>query len=168
MNPRATGVGAAAWAGRAGGGGGGGPTSEGGGESLTAVFAAELARRQAADAAAAEAEAARVFDGAALLALVQAKYGRSYDFSLVQRQYMGKTFVALNVMWKYREQASWSYSEEQFDARLNYIASAIVAWGAVTTVQTGLAATKERPRVGKAVSIFLDVPPERATEWLAG
>lgn len=53
-------------------------------ESLTAVFAAEVAKRQAAEAAAAEAAAAREFDGAALLALVQKKYGRSYDFSLVQ------------------------------------------------------------------------------------
>jgi hypothetical protein len=40
-------------------------------------------------------------------------------------------------MWKYREQASWSYSEEDFGARLDYIAAALVAWGAVTTVQVG-------------------------------
>lgn len=29
-----------------------------------------------------------------------------------------------------------------------------------------LAATKERPRVGKAVSIMLDVPADRVAEWL--
>jgi hypothetical protein len=74
-----------------------GPDAAGGGDELTAVFAAEVARRAAAEAAAAEAAAAEAFDGSALLALVKAKYGRSYDFSLVQRQYMGKTFVALNV-----------------------------------------------------------------------
>jgi hypothetical protein len=38
-------------------------------------------------------------------------------------------------MWKYAEQASWPYSEEQFAARLDYIATALVAWGAVTSVQ---------------------------------
>ena len=38
-----------------------------------------------------------MFNGGALLALVRAKYNRSYDFSLVQRQYMGKHFVALNM-----------------------------------------------------------------------
>jgi hypothetical protein len=109
-------------------------------------------------------------------------------------------------MWKYREQASWPYSEEDFALRLNYIASALVSWGVVASVQvrarwaavggggcrsgrgarrsagstrrapscplcplfppqTQLAATKERPRTGKAVSIFLEVPPERAAEW---
>lgn len=61
-------------------------TAEDGGESLTAVFAAEVARRQAAEAAEKEAAAAAAFDGKALLALVQQKYGRSYDFSLVQVQ----------------------------------------------------------------------------------
>jgi hypothetical protein len=39
---------------------------------------------------------------------------------------------------------------------------------AACRAQTQLAATKERPRVGKAVSLFLDVPPEQAAEWLAG
>lgn len=38
-------------------------------------------------------------------------------------------------MWRYKEQASWSYSEEDFEARLNYIACALVAWGVVTSVQ---------------------------------
>lgn len=34
-------------------------------------------------------------------------------------------------------------------------------------LQTQLAATKDRPRVGKAVSIMLDVPEEQAREWIA-
>jgi hypothetical protein len=38
-------------------------------------------------------------------------------------------------MWKYREQASWSYSEPEFEMRLNYIAAALVSWGMVKTVQ---------------------------------
>lgn len=48
------------------------------------------------------------FDGQALLELLRARYGRSYDVSLVQRTYLGQTFVALNIMWKYAEQQSWT------------------------------------------------------------
>lgn len=131
------------------------------------LFAAELASRQAAEANQAEVAAAAVFDGAALLALLRKKYGRSYDVSLVQRTYLGKVHVALNIMWKYMEQQSFSYSEEQYMQRLEYVAAALVSWKAVTTVQSQLAATKQRPRVGKAVSIMLDVPEEKAREWIA-
>eukprot|EP00878_Enallax_costatus_P002960 GHUV01003156.1.p1 GENE.GHUV01003156.1~~GHUV01003156.1.p1 ORF type:complete len:185 (+),score=52.66 GHUV01003156.1:284-838(+) len=134
---------------------------------LEARFAAELAARQAADAQAAEKAAAASFDGQALLDLLRKKYGRSYDVSLVQRTYLGKVFVALNVMWRYKEQQSFSYTEEQFMQRLEYIAAAIVNWGMVNSVQSQLAATKERPRVGKAVSIMLDVPEDKAREWIA-
>lgn len=66
-----------------------------------------------------------------------------------------------------QEQQSFSYSEEQYMQRLEYVAAALVSWGAVTTVQSQLASTKERPRVGKAVSIMLDVPEDRAREWIA-
>lgn len=85
----------------------------------------------------------------------------------MQRTYLGKVFVALNVMWKYAEQQSFSYTQEQYMQRLEYVAAALVSWGAVGTVTTSLATTKERPRVGKAVSIMLDVPGERAREWIA-
>eukprot|EP00877_Chromochloris_zofingiensis_P008017 jgi/Chrzof1/3469/Cz12g26210.t1 len=133
---------------------------------FTTAFSAELAARQAAEAAAAEKTAAASFDGQALLALLRQKYGRSYDVSLVQRTYMGKLFVALNIMWKYMEQKSFGYTEDEYMQRLNYIASALVAWGAVTAVQRQVVATKERPRVGKAVSIMLTVPEELVREWL--
>lgn len=66
-----------------------------------------------------------------------------------------------------QEQQSFSYSKEQYMQRLEYVAAALVAWGCVTAVQTQLAATKERPRVGKAVSIMLDVPEDKAREWIA-
>eukprot|EP00879_Flechtneria_rotunda_P011782 GHRR01012309.1.p1 GENE.GHRR01012309.1~~GHRR01012309.1.p1 ORF type:complete len:198 (+),score=88.10 GHRR01012309.1:155-748(+) len=143
--------------------------------SIEERFAAELAARQAAEAKAAEAAAAASFDGDALLKLLRAwwcitcrqKYGRSYDVSLVQRKYLGKVFVALNIMWKYMEQQSFGYTEEQYMQRLEYVAAALVSWGAVRSVQSQLTATKERPRVGKAVSIMLNVPEEKAKQWIA-
>ena len=35
------------------------------------------------------------------------RYQRSYDVSLVQRKYLGKYIIALNIMWKYKEQKSF-------------------------------------------------------------
>ncbi|WIA12872.1 hypothetical protein OEZ85_006495 [Tetradesmus obliquus] len=135
--------------------------------SLEQKLAAELAARQAAEAKAAESAAAVAFDGTALLGLLRQKYGRSYDVSLVQRTYLGKVFIALNIMWRYKEQQSFSYTEEEYMQRLDYVAAALVSWGVVRSVQSQLAATKERPRVGKAVSIMLDVPGDKAREWIA-
>ncbi|KAF8067271.1 hypothetical protein HT031_002318 [Scenedesmus sp. PABB004] len=135
--------------------------------SIEESFAAELAARKAADAAAAERAAAAEFDGAALMGIIKQKYGRSYDVSLAVRQYLGRSFVSLNLMWKYQEQQSFSYTPEQFKERLDYVASALVAWGVVSSVQTQLAAAKSRPRVGKAVSLMLDVPEDQAREWIA-
>ncbi|WIA33030.1 hypothetical protein OEZ86_006187 [Tetradesmus obliquus] len=135
--------------------------------SLEQKLAAELAARQAAEAKAAESAAAAAFDGTALLGLLRQKYRRSYDVSLVQRTYLGKVFIALNIMWRYKEQQSFSYTEEEYMQRLDYVAAALVSWGVVRSVQSQLAATKERPRVGKAVSIMLDVPGDKAREWIA-
>jgi hypothetical protein len=45
------------------------------------------------------------------------KYGRSYDVSLVQRRYLGKVFVALNVMWRYMVSACrWLWACRQTGA----------------------------------------------------
>lgn len=76
-------------------------------------------------------------------------------------------FAAGVLCCRVQEQQSFSYSEEQYMQRLEYVAAALVSWKAVTTVQSQLAATKQRPRVGKAVSIMLDVPEEKAREWIA-
>jgi hypothetical protein len=134
---------------------------------LESAFQQELAARRAAQSKAEEATAAAEFDGRALLALLQRKYGRSYDVSIVRRTYMGRLFVALNVMWKYKEQKSFGYTEEEFMQRLDYIARILVAWGSVNAVVNQLTSTKERPRVGKAVSIMLEVPEEKVAEWLS-
>jgi len=142
-------------------------SGQGDGMGLEAAFQQELAARRAAQGAAEEAEAAAEFDGRALLALLQRKYGRSYDVSIVRRTYMGRLFVALNVMWKYKEQKSFGYTEEEFMQRLDYIARILVAWGSVNTVISQLTSTKERPRVGKVVSLMLEVPEEKVAEWLS-
>lgn len=132
------------------------------------AFSRELAKRSVDEAELEEREAAEKFDGAALAALIKSKYDRSYDISLKSTKYMGKVFVSLNIMWKYREQQSYALSEEDYMLRMEYAAQAIKAWGAVLAVTRDIQSRKQRPKVGKAVSIMIpNVTEEEARKWLA-
>lgn len=99
--------------------------------------------------------------GKDLRQLLLNKWGRSYDVQL--RRTGGKVF--LQVMWKYLEQASFPLSEAEYQAHLDNVASYLHEFGGVGQVQTFIAQTRDRPRLGKAVSIPLDLG-ERASEWL--
>ncbi|AFZ32564.1 hypothetical protein Glo7428_4115 [Gloeocapsa sp. PCC 7428] len=91
------------------------------------------------------------------------KWGRSYDVQL--RRVQGKVF--LQVMWKYLEQASFPLTEAEYQEHLDAIANYLHALGGTQQVQQFIAQTRERPRLGKAVSIPLDLDfGERASEWL--
>ena len=89
------------------------------------------------------------------------KWGYSYDIQL--RRAQGKIF--LQVMWKYLEQASFPLSETEYQEHLDSIANYLHALGGSTQVQKFIAQTRDRPRLGKAVSIPLDLG-ERASEWI--
>lgn len=89
------------------------------------------------------------------------KWGRSYDIQI--RRTQGKIFV--QVMWKYLEQASFPLSEVEYLEHLNTVASYIQAWGGTQQVQNYIQETRERPRLGKAVSIPLELG-ERGSEWM--
>jgi hypothetical protein len=89
------------------------------------------------------------------------KWGRSYDVQL--RRTQGKVF--LQVMWKYLEQASFPLSEAEYQAHLDTITNYLNEFGGVAQVEKFIAQTRDRPRLGKAVSIPLDLG-ERASEWL--
>lgn len=56
-------------------------------------------------------------------------------------------------------------SEADYLAHLNEVAAYLNAWNAVEQVQSFVAQTNERPRLGKAVSMPLDLG-SRASEWL--
>ncbi|MFN9868480.1 MAG: DUF3067 family protein [Pseudanabaena sp.] len=89
------------------------------------------------------------------------KWNFSYDVQL--RKTQGKIF--LQVMWRYQEQQSFSMNDVEFMQHLDTIASYLSDWGVVEQVQTFIANTKERPRLGKAVSIPLQ-SGDRSLEWL--
>ena len=99
--------------------------------------------------------------GEQLHELLLAKWGYSYDMQL--RKIKGKIYV--QVMWKYLEQASFPLSESQYIENLNAIANYINGWNGVEQFQSYIEQTKERPRLGKAVSIQLDLG-ERGSEWI--
>ena len=99
--------------------------------------------------------------GQDLRQLLLNKWGRSYDVQL--RRTQGKIFV--QVMWKYLEQASFPLTEAEYQAHLETIATYLHAFGGTAQVQTFIQKTRDRPRLGKAVSIPLDLG-ERASEWI--
>lgn len=99
--------------------------------------------------------------GQELRQLLLDKWGRSYDVQF--RRTQGKIF--LQVMWKYLEQASFPLSEAEYQEHLDTVANYLNAMGGTMQVRTFITQTKERPRLGKAVSVALDLG-ERATEWL--
>lgn len=89
------------------------------------------------------------------------KWGRSYDIQI--RRTRGKIFV--QVMWKYLEQASFPLSEAEYLEHLNTVAGYLHAWGGAQQVEDYIHQTRLRPRLGKAVSIPLNLG-ERASEWM--
>ncbi|KAE8690898.1 synaptotagmin-5-like [Hibiscus syriacus] len=108
------------------------------------------------------------FSGLDLATLIRNKYGRSYDVQLIKKEFMGRNLLALNVMWKYMEQRSFPLTEEEYLLRLDDVANTLKCWGAVSHIRNSLAKLKERPRIGKAVSIFIDMDESggRANEWI--
>ncbi|XP_027362163.1 uncharacterized protein LOC113869861 [Abrus precatorius] len=108
------------------------------------------------------------FSGFDLATLIRNKYGRSYDVQLVKKEFMGRNLLALNVMWKYMEQRSFPLTEEEYIMRLDNVADTLKCWGAVSHIRNSLTKSKERPRIGKAVSIFIDIDESggRSNEWI--
>ncbi|KAG2398009.1 hypothetical protein LR48_Vigan08g185900 [Vigna angularis] len=108
------------------------------------------------------------FSGFDLATLIRNKYGRSYDVQLIKKEFMGRNLLAMNVMWKYMEQRSFPLTEEEYILRLDDVANTLKCWGAVSHIRNSLEKSKERPRIGKAVSIFIDMDESgaRANEWI--
>ncbi|MDJ0687650.1 MAG: DUF3067 family protein [Xenococcaceae cyanobacterium MO_188.B32] len=99
--------------------------------------------------------------GEELHQILLSKWGCSYDIQL--RRIKGRIFV--QVMWKYLEQASFPLSEQEYLEHLEAITSYLHAWGGVQQVQNFIEQTRDRPRLGKAINIPLDLG-ERASEWI--
>ncbi|MBF2037299.1 MAG: DUF3067 family protein [Leptolyngbyaceae cyanobacterium T60_A2020_046] len=101
--------------------------------------------------------------GQELHELIVGKWGYSFDVQFRRQQNQ----LFFQVMWRYLEQASFPLTEAEYFEHLDGIATYLVAWGQAEHVRTAIAETREKPRLGKAVSILLDLG-ERSSEWLLG
>jgi hypothetical protein len=99
--------------------------------------------------------------GADLRQLIIGKWTYSYDVQL--RKQTSKIY--LQVMWRYLEQVSFPLTEEEYLVHLDSIAAHLSAMGGDQQVIDFIEATKEKPRLGKAVSIPLDLG-DRTSEWI--
>ncbi len=99
--------------------------------------------------------------GKELHQLLKQKWGNSYDVQVIRI----KDKIYFQVMWKYLEQASFPLSEEAYFDHLDEIAIYLNSWGVITQIETGIKEAKSRPRLGKAISIPLDLG-DRHSEWI--
>jgi len=97
-----------------------------------------------------------------LLALLRGRWQASYDLQLVRRQ--GRLY--LHVMWGHLEQQSFPLSAEAYDEKLADIVASLNGLGVAGQVRQWLATTRDKPRLGKALSLPLQLPEGRASEFL--
>ncbi|MEI6380496.1 MAG: DUF3067 family protein [Cyanobacteriota bacterium ELA615] len=100
-------------------------------------------------------------DGRKLQLILRDKWGYSYDVQL--RPVKSKMYF--QVMWKYLEQSSFPLSEQAYLEHLNAVVGYLISWGVWEQVINYLESSKETPRIGKAISIPLDLPKDIASEW---
>ena len=99
--------------------------------------------------------------GEELRSMIMEKWTFSYDVQI--RRATGRIFF--QVMWRYQEQASFPLSNTDYLSHLDQVAGYLTAWNVVEQVKSYVTKTKEKPRLGKAVNIQLDLG-DRASEWL--
>jgi hypothetical protein len=102
-----------------------------------------------------------VLTGADLRQMIIAKWSYSYDVQL--RKQPNKIY--LQVMWRYLEQVSFPLSEAEYDEHLDSIANYLNAMGGAQQVIDFIETTKEKPRLGKAISMSIELG-DRASEWI--
>ena len=100
--------------------------------------------------------------GPELIALLRRRWQASYDLQLVQRR--GRLY--LQVMWAHLEQQSFPMDATAYGERLDQVAAALNDLGVADQVRLWLADCRDRPRLGKALSLPLDPDPRRVSEFL--
>ena len=100
--------------------------------------------------------------GAEVLALLQERWQASYDLQLIQRR--GRLY--LQVMWAYLEQQSFPLAPDAYAAKLEELVGILNGLGVAQQVREWLSTTTDKPRLGRAMGLALELPPERASEFL--
>ena len=88
---------------------------------------------------------------AELLSILRERWGASYDLQLHRRA--GRLY--LQVMWAYLEQQSFPLSAEDYLVRLEQLVEQLNGMGQADAVRDWLRNTRDKPRLGKALSFPL-------------
>ena len=100
---------------------------------------------------------------AELLTTLRQRWAASYDLQIRRRA--GRLYF--QVMWGYLEQQSFPFTEEEYMARLEDVVDQLNALGVADELRQWLANTRDKPRLGKALSFPL--PDQgRLSEFLLG
>ncbi len=97
-----------------------------------------------------------------MIDLIRSRWQASYDLQLVQRR--GRLY--LQVMWAYLEQQSFPLSPEAYAERITELVGALNDLGVADQVRTWLCTIRDRPRLGKALSLALEPSSARTGEFL--
>ena len=97
-----------------------------------------------------------------LISILRRRWQATYDLQLVKRQ--GRFHV--QVMWAYLEQQSFPMGPEAFRRKLDDLVGLLNGLGVAEQVRQWLVSTADKPRLGRAMNLPLDIPPERASEFL--
>jgi hypothetical protein len=97
-----------------------------------------------------------------ILQILRQRWQASYDLQLIVRR--GRLY--LQVMWGYLEQQSFPMTAEQYGAKLEELAANLNGLGVAAQVRHWLSTTKDKPRLGKAMTLPLELPEGRASEFL--
>ena len=97
-----------------------------------------------------------------VLALLRSRWQATYDLQLVQRR--GRLY--LHVMWGYLEQQSFPLSPEAYEEHLEELVGSLNGLGVAAQVRHWLQTTTDKPRLGKALSLPLELPAGRASEFM--
>ena len=89
------------------------------------------------------------------------RWGRQYDFRLFKR----KNYLYFQMMWKSLEQVSFPLSEIEYKESLAEKIEILNRGGYSDEVRNWLQTVNSRPRLGKAVSLQLEIN-ERMKEFL--
>ncbi|MBD1194799.1 MAG: DUF3067 family protein [Vulcanococcus sp. Clear-D1] len=99
---------------------------------------------------------------AEVLEILRQRWQASYDLQLIVRR--GRLY--LQVMWGYLEQQSFPMTAEQYEAQLEDLVATLNGLGVAAQVRGWLLTTTDKPRLGKAMNLALDLPEGRASEFL--
>jgi hypothetical protein len=97
-----------------------------------------------------------------VLALLRSRWQASYDLQLIVRR--GRLY--LQVMWGYLEQQSFPMSAEAYAAHVEALVATLNGLGVAEPVRHWLRTTRDRPRLGRALSLPLELPAGRSSEFL--